>query len=152
MVCDRKNIYPPICHSKGGVPGCRYQIQPKWGLWVSYCNCWLLFSILLNKQNPRCLPLFSNCHRLPMSKCESRVCYWCSYHILTCSEINCWTDAQQQGTFYSDLIKIIVTEPSVYVEKVYFCENQTTINGELKHVRFWDADGNRKRIFRVRGP
>ena len=125
----------------------RLQI-PNTGLWVSYCNCWLLFSILLNKQNPRCLPLFSNCHRLPMSKCGSRVCYWCSYHILTCSEINCWTDQQQQGTFYSDLIKIIIIELSVYVEKLYFRENQTTINlGSLSTCVFETRTATEREYF-----
>jgi len=28
---------------------------------------------------------------------ESRVCHWCSYHILTSSGIYYWTDARQHG-------------------------------------------------------
>ena len=32
---------------------------------------------------------------------DSRLCHWCSYHILTSTVICYWTDAQQHGTLFN---------------------------------------------------
>ena len=48
---------------------------------------------------------------------RSRVCHWCSYHILTSSVIYYWTDARQHGIYLFYIIKKLK-----YTEKmpVYF--------------------------------
>ena len=47
---------------------------------------------------------------------RSRVCHWCSYHILTSSVIYYWRDARQHGIYLFYIIKKLK-----FTEKMPFC-------------------------------
>ena len=48
---------------------------------------------------------------------DSRVCHWCSYHILTCSVIYYWTDARQHGIY---LFYIIIKKQTTTDQAFFF--------------------------------
>ena len=50
---------------------------------------------------------------------DSRVCHWCSYHILTSSAIYYWTDAQQHGTYLFYIITKQITTHKALVNSKY---------------------------------
>jgi len=45
---------------------------------------------------------------------RSRVCYWCSYHILTSSVIYYWTDARQHGIYLLNIFLPLFDEPCFF--------------------------------------
>ena len=52
---------------------------------------------------------------------DSRVCHWCSYHILTSCVIYYWTDAQQHGIYLFYIIQKQTT-----TEKAFLFQNLST--------------------------
>ena len=50
---------------------------------------------------------------------DSRVCHWCSYHILMSSVICYWTDAQQHGIYSFYIIKKQTTTESSFYFKIF---------------------------------
>ena len=80
--------------------------------WERGCFDWLLFmlTIYLTNRFHVAVRLFSNRSQMT-SKCgmnNSRVCHWCSHHILTSSVIyycHYWTDARQHGIYWFYTLK-----------------------------------------------
>ena len=65
---------------------------------------------------------------------RSRVCHWCSYHILTSSVIYYWTDARQHGIYLFYIIKELK-----YTEKMpYVCLTTRCYTTSHFHQDFFD--------------
>ena len=51
---------------------------------------------------------------------DSRVCHWCSYHILASSVIYYWTDARQHGIYLFYIItKQTTTDKALFISKSF---------------------------------
>ena len=53
------------------------------------------------------------------TRSDSRVCHWCSYHILTSSVIYYWTDARQHGIYLFYTIKKQTTTEKLFYFKIF---------------------------------